>query len=217
MDRPRRENAGSRSSSRSKSPGASTRPTRGSARKARAPSPAPSEAVSISPEQRRPDLAFALSPDAPSPNGLDVEALLELLPATPPTAPPTAPKPAPPTRTASKPKKLQILNLLKAPIDELHNLKAMDAKLALEVIEMPDYKQLIQLIINKKSADDKGKGTIAQLQKFLKERELRLEQALTHLQVEKARAKHAAQQAHIAADKEALRVCLHPLTLCFAR
>jgi len=93
----------------------------------------------------------------------------------------------------------------------------MDAKLALEVIEMPDYKQLIQLIINKKSADDKGKGTIAQLQKFLKERELRLEQALTHLQAEKARAKHAAQQAHIAADKEALRVCLHPLTLCFAR
>ena len=180
------------------------------------PAPATPEALSISPEERRP-LGFALSPDAPSPNGLDVEALLELLPATPPTAPPTAPKPAPPTRTASKPKKLQILNLLKAPIDELHNLKAMDAKLALEVIEMPDYKQLIQLIINKKSADDKGKGTIAQLQKFLKERELRLEQALTHLQAEKARAKHAAQQAHIAADKEALRVCLHPLTLCFAR
>ena len=38
------------------------------------PAPATPEALSISPEERRP-LGFALSPDAPSPNGLDVEEM----------------------------------------------------------------------------------------------------------------------------------------------
>ena len=178
----------------------------------------PSEAIPISPEQMGPSLAFAVSPDTPSTAGFEIDGLLALFPDTPPsTGPRTKTKPTTSARTATKSQKLQVANLLKASLEELHNLKAMDATLALEVINMPDHKKLLQLIINKKVADEKGKGEIANLEKLLKESYSRMEQAMAHLQAEKARAKHAAQQAHLAADKEALRVCPHPLSpLCLA-
>jgi hypothetical protein len=162
----------------------------------------PSEATPISPEQMGPSLAFAVSPDAPSTPGFELDGLLALMPDTPPsTGPRTETKPTTSARNATKSKKLQLANLLKATLEELHNYKAMDAKLAVEVLDMPDHKQLLQMIINKKSADEKGKGAIANLEKLLKESYSRMEQAMAHLQAEKARAKHAAQQAHLAADK----------------
>ena len=215
MDRPRRENAGSRSSSRSTSPGNSTRPSRSSTRRAKVPSPVPSEAIPITPEQMRPSLAFAVSPDAPSTLGFEIDDLRALMSETPPsTGPRTETKPTTSAQNATKPKKLQLAHLLKATLEELHYYKAMDATLAVEVLDMPDHKKLIQMIINKKVADEKAKGDIANLEKLLKESYSRLEQAMTHLQAEKARAKHAAQQAHLAADKEALRVCPHPSHPC---
>ena len=156
-----------------------------------------------------------MSPDAPSTLGLASDDLRALMSETPPsTGPRTATKPTTSARTATKSQKLQLAHLLKAPLEELHNLKAMDATLAYDVLDMPDHKKLIQMIINKKVADEKGKGQNANLEKLLKESYSRMEQAMTHLQAEKARSKHAAQQAHTAADKEALRVCPHPSHPC---
>ena len=163
----------------------------------------------------RPSLAFAVSPDAPSTLGFEIDDLRALMSETPPsTGPRTETKPTTSAQNATKPKKLQLAHLLKATLEELHYYKAMDATLAVEVLDMPDHKKLIQMIINKKVADEKGKGENANLEKLLKESYSRMEHALTQLQAEKARAKHAAQQAHLAADKEALRVCPHPSHPC---